>query len=184
MSRMILGASYWVLIIQTSYSSYPRYVTALSLCCLCVSREVKLFSGGYFEQPEKPRIKAGQLHHSLKLDIVLQSRSVNPCSECVCLLVFNRPNPVLCLPGIDDRSGSSPWGPGQQNNSSFNQGRVRFILTYYIESGHIDVMLLSFSETQQKFGLPCNLYPFHTQTQCMTWDDNQHLTTDTAPVWS
>uniref|UniRef100_A0A665X1W7 Transcription factor E2-alpha n=1 Tax=Echeneis naucrates TaxID=173247 RepID=A0A665X1W7_ECHNA len=25
--------------------------------------------------------------------------------------------------GIDERSGSSPWGPGEQNGSSFNQGR-------------------------------------------------------------
>ncbi|KAM9349193.1 transcription factor E2-alpha-like [Symphorus nematophorus] len=25
--------------------------------------------------------------------------------------------------GIDERSGSSPWGPGQQNSPSFNQGR-------------------------------------------------------------
>ncbi|XP_022610813.1 transcription factor E2-alpha-like isoform X2 [Seriola dumerili] len=25
--------------------------------------------------------------------------------------------------GIDDRSGSSPWGPGEQNSPSFNQGR-------------------------------------------------------------
>ncbi|XP_069013224.1 transcription factor 3a isoform X2 [Embiotoca jacksoni] len=25
--------------------------------------------------------------------------------------------------GIDERSGSSPWGPGEQNSSSFNQGR-------------------------------------------------------------
>ncbi|CAJ1072038.1 transcription factor 3a isoform X1 [Xyrichtys novacula] len=26
--------------------------------------------------------------------------------------------------GIDERSGSSPWGPGQQNSPSFNQGRA------------------------------------------------------------
>lgn len=63
MSRMILEASHGVLIIQTSYSSYPHYVTALSLCCLCVSFEVKLFIGGYFEEPEKPVSKR---HQSLK----------------------------------------------------------------------------------------------------------------------
>uniref|UniRef100_A0A3Q1ISX4 Transcription factor E2-alpha n=1 Tax=Anabas testudineus TaxID=64144 RepID=A0A3Q1ISX4_ANATE len=38
------------------------------------------------------------------------------------ILVY-RPNPILCLPGIDERSGSSPWGPGEQNSPSFNQGR-------------------------------------------------------------
>lgn len=46
-------------------------------------------------------------------------------------------NSDLCLPGIDDRSGSSPWGSGQQNSPSFNQGRVRFIITYYyVHSNH------------------------------------------------
>uniref|UniRef100_A0A3Q3RZS7 Transcription factor E2-alpha n=1 Tax=Mastacembelus armatus TaxID=205130 RepID=A0A3Q3RZS7_9TELE len=35
--------------------------------------------------------------------------------------------------GIDERSGSSPWGAGEQNSPSFNQGRVRFILTSYIK---------------------------------------------------
>uniref|UniRef100_A0A8P4FZH4 Transcription factor E2-alpha n=1 Tax=Dicentrarchus labrax TaxID=13489 RepID=A0A8P4FZH4_DICLA len=45
--------------------------------------------------------------------------------------------------GIDERSGSSPWAQGQQNSPSFNQGRVRFILTYYIESGHIDQGFMS-----------------------------------------
>uniref|UniRef100_A0A3Q3K8Z4 Uncharacterized protein n=1 Tax=Monopterus albus TaxID=43700 RepID=A0A3Q3K8Z4_MONAL len=32
--------------------------------------------------------------------------------------------------GIDERSGSSPWGPGEQNSPSFHQGRVQFIFTY------------------------------------------------------
>uniref|UniRef100_A0A671WW57 Transcription factor E2-alpha n=1 Tax=Sparus aurata TaxID=8175 RepID=A0A671WW57_SPAAU len=48
--------------------------------------------------------------------------------------------------GIDERSGSSPWGPGQQNSPSFNQGRVSLILTYYTESDHVDIMLLSFNK--------------------------------------
>lgn len=66
--------------------------------------------------------------------------------------MVNRHNPVLCLPGIDERSGSSPWGPGQQNSPSFNQGRVRFIITYYyVESNHVDAMLLILSETLNKF---------------------------------
>uniref|UniRef100_A0A674N1B5 Transcription factor E2-alpha n=1 Tax=Takifugu rubripes TaxID=31033 RepID=A0A674N1B5_TAKRU len=32
--------------------------------------------------------------------------------------------------GIDERSGSNPWGQGQPNSQSFNQGRVRSILIY------------------------------------------------------
>uniref|UniRef100_A0A665X2G8 Transcription factor E2-alpha n=1 Tax=Echeneis naucrates TaxID=173247 RepID=A0A665X2G8_ECHNA len=37
--------------------------------------------------------------------------------------------------GIDERSGSSPWGPGEQNGSSFNQGRVRNTFGGYGEEG-------------------------------------------------
>lgn len=50
--------------------------------------------------------------------------------------MVNGYNSVLFLPGIDERSGSSSWGPGQQNSPSFNQGRVRFIITYYVDSHH------------------------------------------------
>lgn len=52
MARMILEASYWALIIQTSYSSNPDSVTALSLRCLPESVEEKLFSGVYFKESE------------------------------------------------------------------------------------------------------------------------------------
>lgn len=67
MLRMILGAPYWVLIIQTSYSSHPCYVTALSLRCLRVSCEVKLFNGGHSGRPEKTCIKAGHRSFGLSL---------------------------------------------------------------------------------------------------------------------
>uniref|UniRef100_A0A3Q0SDQ6 Transcription factor E2-alpha n=1 Tax=Amphilophus citrinellus TaxID=61819 RepID=A0A3Q0SDQ6_AMPCI len=39
--------------------------------------------------------------------------------------------------GIDERNGSNSWGAGEQNSSSFNQGRVWFILTYYTKPSHI-----------------------------------------------
>uniref|UniRef100_A0AAQ4RGS4 Transcription factor E2-alpha n=1 Tax=Gasterosteus aculeatus aculeatus TaxID=481459 RepID=A0AAQ4RGS4_GASAC len=40
--------------------------------------------------------------------------------------------------GMDDRSGSGPWGPGEQNSPAFNQGRgncrlVSFLLLYSFE---------------------------------------------------
>lgn len=55
--------------------------------------------------------------------------------EFVCLLRVEGKNPVLCLAGIDERSGSGPWGQGQQNSQSFNQGRVRSILIYHNNCG-------------------------------------------------
>lgn len=69
-------------------------------------------------------IKAGH-HHSLKSNLVLQS--LNPLLRIGALLWVNGSNPVLCLTGMDDRSGSGPWGPGEQNSPAFNQGRVSLI---------------------------------------------------------
>lgn len=109
------------LILGVNYSNYLQLismlrdstVTVMSLCSqwcwlLCAAR--------------KTHLKAGQLHRSLKLDLVLCSLSASAS-----LSLVNSCNPLLCLPGIDERSGSGPWGPGQQNSPSFNQGRVRFL---------------------------------------------------------
>lgn len=139
--RLILGVNYsnFLQLISTLCDSA---VTMLSLCELwSEALQWRLLRAAW-----KTCTKAGQHHHSLKLDLVLQSLSVSPCEEYDCLIVVDRPNPVLYLPGIDERSGSSPWGPGQQNSPSFNQGRVSLILTYYTESDHVDIMLLSFNK--------------------------------------
>lgn len=32
---------------------------------------------------------------------------------------------ILCIAGLDERSGSSPWAAGEQGSPSFNHGRVR-----------------------------------------------------------
>lgn len=124
-----------------NYSNYLQLISTLrdssvTVLPLC---EVSLFRGGCSEQPGNPilkRVNFTVLWSQTKLDVWI-------LSGCVCFLMVNGPNPVLCLLGIDERSGSSPWGPGQQNSPSFNQGRVRFIRTqYYVESNLVDFMLL------------------------------------------
>lgn len=47
--------------------------------------------------------------------------------------------------GLDERSGTSPWEPGEQNSPSFSQGRVWPYLIELIEPGHVDVILLALS---------------------------------------
>lgn len=142
------------LILGVNYSNFLQLISTLCDSAVTMLSLCELWS----EAPQwrllwaawKTSIKAGQLHQSLKLDFA-KPKFKSLLRTCLPLMV-NRPNPVLCLPGMDERSGPSPWGPAQQNSPSFNQGRVWFILTYYIESGLVDVILLSLSETQQKFG--------------------------------
>lgn len=54
--------------------------------------------------------------------------------KCYSHLFAERLNPLLCLPGIDERSGSSPWGPGEENSPSFTQGRVCYFWTNTLNS--------------------------------------------------
>uniref|UniRef100_H2T6S1 Transcription factor E2-alpha n=1 Tax=Takifugu rubripes TaxID=31033 RepID=H2T6S1_TAKRU len=57
-------------------------------------------------------------------------KELNDLLDFTAVRSLMRENAVLCLAGIDERSGSNPWGQGQPNSQSFNQGRVRSILIY------------------------------------------------------
>lgn len=115
---LILGVNYsnFLQLISTLCDSA---VTILSLCGLwstALHWKLLLTVG-------KTSIKAVTI-----LSHFLQNLDINFCWKCICYLLAI--NPILCFAGIEERSGSSPWGPGEQNSQSFNQRRVWFIPNY------------------------------------------------------